>query len=320
MAMTDIYRLGVAVKLLGAPLRSHDSRRWQNRPHLSVSLAYVRDVLEHLHSHEIHFYRLSSQLAPYATHPELTQFHHQIDQCHTELANIGDLARLYDIRLSMHPAQYVRLNSPVPDRVERSLWELDHAVTLMDAMGLDLNCVIVVHVGGAYGDPLAARDRFATTYDQLPARVRRRIVLENDDRTFDLQDVLWIHQRTGVRIALDVLHHRCLNRSGFSLEEALRLALTSWPPDQKPKIHYSSPRTELRRLYRDGAWRIQMPLANQHSDFIEPFGFIELLRMARGKQLRAFDIMLEVKAKDLALYRLRQQVERYAPELHPFLA
>jgi UV DNA damage endonuclease len=316
----DRYRLGVAVKLLGAPLRAHDSRRWQNRPHLSVSLAYLRDILEYLHSQGIRFYRMSSQLAPYATHPDLPQFHRQIDECRTELAAIGDLARLYNVRLSLHPAQFVRLSSPDPQRVARARDELDHAAALLDAMGTDRDAVIVVHVGGAYGDPSAARARFVAAYDSLSAPVRRRLALENDDRLFDIQDVHWIHRRTGIRLALDVLHHRCLNPAGIPLADALGVALATWPADQKPKIHYSCPRTELRRLYKNGGWQIQMPLPNQHSDFINPFSFIDLLKLSRNAGLRPFDIMLEAKAKDLALLRLRQLVEHYAPDIAHCLA
>lgn len=316
----DCYRLGIPVKLLGAPLRSHDSRRWQNNPHLSVSLAYLRDILEYLHSQRIHFYRLSSQLAPYATHPDLPQFHRQLDECQTELAAVGDMARLYDMRLSLHPAQYVRLNSPEPSRALRAHQELELCASLLDAFGADANAVIVIHVGGAYGDPLAARARFVDAFERLPPLVRRRLALENDDRIFSLQDTLWVHRRTGIPLVLDILHHRCLNPAGVPLCDALVVALATWPPHQKPKIHFSSPRTELRRLYRNGEWRVQMPLPNQHSDFLHPFEFIDLLNTAREANLRPFDIMLEAKAKDLALLRLRQLVDRYAPDLAQLLS
>jgi len=75
-------RLGFAVKVMGQPdLKSHDTRRWQNDPHLSVSLAYVRDIFGYLGRVGIRMYRLSSELAPYLTHPDLPQFHHQLDEC-----------------------------------------------------------------------------------------------------------------------------------------------------------------------------------------------------------------------------------------------
>jgi UV DNA damage endonuclease len=312
--------LGFAVKVLGAPLPSHDSRRWQNRPHLSVSLAYLRDILEYLYTHDIHFYRLAGQLAPYSTHPDLPQFHRQIEECTTELAAAGDLARLYRVRLSLHPAHYVRLSSPDPAQVQRARQELESAALQLDAMGLGLEAVVVIHVGGSYGNRAAGRERFVRALDLLPTAARRRLVLENDDRNYSLLDALWIHRRTGLRVVLDVLHHHCLNPEGLPLSEALGMALATWPAAEQPKIHFSSPRTELRTLHRNGRLHLQMPLPNQHSDFIHPFEFIAFLHSARAAGLRPFDVMLEAKAKELALLRLRAQVTHYAPELASLLA
>lgn len=311
----EVYRLGIPVKVVGAGLRSHDSRRWQNQPHLSVSLAYVRDIFEYLHSRAICFYRLAGALAPYVTHPDMPQFHDQIEECGTELAAIGDLARLYGIRLTMHPAHYIQLSSPDEVRVQRSIEELEAKSTLLDAMGVGSESTMVIHVGGAYDDKLASRERFVQRVSQLPATLRSRIVLENDDRLYGIEDVLWIHRQTGLRIVLDTLHHRCINPQGMPVVEALQLALATWPTDQQPKIHFSSPRTEARQLIRNGRAQLQMPLARQHSDFLNPFEFIEFMRAARAMKVRPFDVMLEAKGKDLALLRLRQQVAHYAPDL-----
>lgn len=316
---TSLFRLGFAVKVLGAPLRSHDSRRWQNQPHLSVSLAYLRDIFEYLHTREIRFYRLAGQLAPYLTHPELPTFHHQIEECATELAALGDLARDYRLRLTLHLAHFIQLSSPDEVRAARSRQELAVAAQLLAAMGLGVEAVIVVHIGGVYGDLEASRERFARNFERLPAAVQSRLALENDDRHFGLQDVLWLHRRTGIRVVLDTLHHRCLNPTGHPLANALALALDTWPAGERPKIHVSSPRTALRQFYRNGQRFVQPPLPNQHSDFIDVFTFIDLLRSARTANLRPFDIMLEAKAKDLALLRLREQVARFAPDLASLL-
>lgn len=315
MDTRNIYRLGIPVKVVGTGLRSHDSRRWQNQPHLSVSLAHVRDIFEYLHSHHIHFYRLAGALAPYLTHPDMPQFHNQVEECSSELATTGDLARLYAIRLTMHPGHYIQLGSPERARVQRSIDELAAAAKLMDAMGLGVDSVVVIHVGGEYDDKLASRDRFVRTVSALPQSIRNRIVLENDDRLYSVADALWIHERTGVRIVLDTLHHRCVNPNALPVADALKLALATWPPNQRPKIHFSSPRTEARQLFRNGRTHLQVPLARQHSDFLNPFEFIELLRDARANGLRPFDVMLEAKGKDLALLRLREQVKQYAPDL-----
>lgn len=315
LATRHTYRLGFPVSVLGELLRSHDSRRWQNQPHLSVSLAYLRDLFGYLQRQEIYFYRLAGQLAPYVTHPALPHFHRQIDECWNELAAIGDLARQQRLRLTMHPGHYIQLSSADETRVARSCQELEICTMLLDAMGLGTDAVVVIHIGGLYGEKRASLERFTRNFAALPSVVRSRIALENDDRTFDLQDLLWVHRRTGVRLVLDVLHHRCLNGGQMALLEALALALATWPADQQPKIHFSSPRTELRHLYRNRQQHLAMPLPHQHSDFIDPFTFIEFMQAALKSAARPFDIMLEAKAKELALLRLRTHLAQFAPEL-----
>ena len=106
-------RLGFPVKVLGKPgLKSNDTRRWQQSPHLRVSLAFVRDIFAYLKQRDITMYRLSSDLAPYLTHPELPQFRDQIAECARELEDLGVIARSQHLRLSFHPSQYIILNSP----------------------------------------------------------------------------------------------------------------------------------------------------------------------------------------------------------------
>jgi UV DNA damage endonuclease len=319
----DRYRLGIATRILGAPIRPHDSRRWQQQPHLSVSLAYVRDILTYLESQEIRFYRLSSQLAPYATHPALPQFHRQIVEAAGDLAAVGDMARAAGVRLTMHPAPYVQLAAADETQAQRAAQELAVAARLLDGMGLGAEGVLVVHVGQGRANentaPEQALARFARRFDALDPAARARLAVENDDRVFDLHSLLWLHKRTGVRLVLDTLHHRCLNRAGLSLVEALGAALATWPAHETPKIHVSSPRTELRVTRRHGRTVLQAPLPNQHSDFVNAFEFIDLLRATRDARLRPFDVMLEAKAHDLALLRLRTQVAEFAPALAPLI-
>ena len=110
------HRLGFAVKVLGqGGVPSHDTRRWQSGPHLSVSLDRLEagTPVTLFERHDISMYRMSSSLAPYATHPELPQFHGQVAECEARLAEIAGRARAMDVRLSTHPGQYVVLNSSV---------------------------------------------------------------------------------------------------------------------------------------------------------------------------------------------------------------
>lgn len=308
--------LGFAVKPLARPeLKSHDSRRWQNRPHLSVSLAYLRDVFAYLAAARIGMYRMSSDLAPYVTHPDLPAFRAQVAECAAELAEAGALAKRLGLRLSFHPSQHVVLNAPDEALAAKSAADLIVNASILDGMGLGPEAVVVTHLGGVYGEHENARARFAENYARLPETARRRLVLEHDDTRFGVADILWVHERTGIRLVFDNLHHRLNNPDGRSVREALAACLATWPAGVRPKIHFSTSRTEW--LVEAGG-AADVPQIRQtrwayHADYVNPFEFIDFLRQAAG--LRAFDVMLEVRAKDLALLQLRDDLARFAPDL-----
>lgn len=305
-------RLGFAVKIAGRPdLKSNDARRWQNNPHLRVSLGYLDRIFDYLAEHEVRMYRISSDIAPYITHPDLPQFHGQIDECQDELAALGERARALGLRLSMHPAQYIVLNSPTERVFEASVRDFVTQARFLDALGVDLNAKIVTHTGGVYGDRLAAAERFMRRYEALPSSVRRRLVLENDEVSWAVEEILPIHERTGIPLVFDNLHHAVNNPSGLTLADALHRCLATWPPDQTPKIHFSSQRHEDREVVRRNQASRQRSLASvppkpgQHADWVDGSEFIALLDGAGDAR---FDVMLEAKQKQLALFRLREDL------------
>jgi UV DNA damage endonuclease len=309
-------RLGFVVKPLAQPaLKSHDNRRWQNNPHLSVSLMYLRDVIRYLSASNIGMYRVSSDLAPYATHPNMLQFRSQSQECERELAQVGQMAREAGIRLSFHSAQHVLLNSPHSDLVARSGADLTSQAMILDLMGLGREAVVVTHLGGIYGDREASRRRFVQEFRKLPEVTRRRLVLENDDTRFGVSDTVWVHQQTGVPLVFDNLHHRLNNPCDWPTREALAACLATWSSDVRPKIHFSTPRSDWLVTQKPGAEQPQVRHTrwSYHSDYVNPFEFIDFVRVAQG--LPEFDIMLEVRAKDLALLQLREDLTRYAPAI-----
>ena len=317
--MTAPLRLGFPVKVMTRPdLKSNDTRRWQKGPHLKTSLEYIDAILDHLAKKRITMYRMSSDLAPYATHPDMPQFHCMVAESDAELRAIGAKARALDIRLSFHPSQFVLLNSPDPELTRKSIWDLASQAEMLDRMELGPEAVLVTHVGGTYGDVEASRARWATTWPTLPQHVRRRLVLEHDDIRFSAADVIWVHEQTGVRLVFDYQHHWCLNPSGLDAIEALRRILLTWPSDVRPKIHFSSPRTELRELVRTDrktkkkVKSLVPPIWTGHADFTNPFEFARFMRDAAGLE---FDVMLEGKSKDISLLKLRPDLLRYAPDV-----
>lgn len=312
-------RLGFPVKVLGQKgLKSNDARRWQSNPHLRVSIGYLHAIFDYLERRRISMYRMSSDIAPYETHPDLTRFHGQVRACANELRALGLEAGRLGLRLSLHPSQFIVINSPDADLRRKSVWDLESQAEILDCMEVGPEAVVVIHAGGTYGDIASGIDRWCRTWDELPERVRARVVLENDDMRYSAANVLAIHERTGVRLIFDVQHFWCLNPEGLELRPTLERFLRTWPAGARPKVHFSSPRTEMREVARKSRITgkketvLLPPVWTGHADFNHPFEFIAFMRSMSGLE---FDVMLEAKAKDLALLRLRQDLLRYAPDV-----
>ncbi|MDQ3874500.1 MAG: UV DNA damage repair endonuclease UvsE [Actinomycetota bacterium] len=307
------YRLGFAVKILGrGGLATADTRRWQSGPHLSRSLELLERAFDYLDANDLRVFRLSSGTVPYGTHPYLPEldYRRQIEGCAQELALLGAKARGYGLRLSTHPGQYTVLNAEDEDVRRKALLDVEQDALLLDALGQGPDAVVVVHVGGRYADRARALDRWEQSFGQLSEQARRRIAVEHDERSFDLADALELHARTGARVIFDLHHHRCNPAPAFGeLAGAVAAACRTWPVGVRPKVHLSSPRTELRETGRGREVRLVAPLLDQHADFATPWDLLELLRAAPG----SLDVMVEAKAKDLAVLWLRRQLERVAP-------
>jgi UV DNA damage endonuclease len=235
-----------------------------------------------------------------------------------ELQETGRKARELGLRLSFHPSQFVVLNSPDAELVRKSVWDLSAQAEMLDLMELGPEAVVVIHVGGTYGARRESADRWARNWKTLPDHVRHRLVLEHDDLRFSAADVLWIHEQTGVRLIFDYQHFWCLNPEDLDMRATLVAILKTWPEGVRPKIHFSTPRTELRQIVRRNRKTGKQekvyaaPVWTGHADFCNPFEFANFMRMAAGLE---FDVMLESKAKDLALIRLRPDLLRYAGDV-----
>jgi len=310
MPVLDIppYRLGFAVKILGGGgLRTNDARRWQSGPHLRVSLELLDAAFEHLDAIDVRVFRMSSSTVPYGTHPDLPQFDYrrQIEDCAAELEALGAKARRLGLRLSTHPGQYTVINAEDETLAAKSLLDLEQDALLLDALGQPEEACVVVHVGGVYGDRDAARARWAASYERLSERAQRRVVVEHDETSFALVDVLWLHARTGAKVVYDLHHDRCNPSPGLGLADAY----ATWPAGIRPKAHLSSPRTELRTVGKGRAAKLVAPLLDQHADFATPWDLRDLVRSAPGP----LDVLVEAKAKDLAVLWLRRQLARVEP-------
>lgn len=315
------YRLGFAVKVLAAPqpIKEADRRRWQSDPSLRRSIELLHGVFDHLERIGVRMYRMSSNVIPYGTHPDLPQFDYrrQLEACADALAALGARARQIGLRLSTHPGQYTVINGPEPGLRDRSLAELESHAALLDALGCRPDATVVVHVGGLYGDRASALDRWCEAWELLSDGAKARIGLENDERLFGVGDVLEVSRRTGVRVVYDHHHARINPTPALPPRDAIAAAFATWPAGVRPKVHLSSPRAAVHWVRRPvpGTRRARdvavLPDLAPHADLVSPFDFVELMSLVPAP----VDVMLEAKAKDLALLWLRRQLEAVAPDV-----
>ena len=236
----------------------------------------------------IKMFRLSSDIVPFATH-EVSKGIDFMSWIRRDLRRIGELCKDNEIRCSMHPSQIVNINSPNKDVVRSSIKDLIYHYNLLNSMKLD-DFNIIIHVGGVYGDKVEAMKRFVKVFNKLPEQLQNHIVLENDDKSYSINDVLEIHNHTGVKIVLDILHHYCCN-DGSELD--LKSIFDTWN-GKCPKIHISSPKSD--KEFRS------------HADMIDFDYCKEFLNQAECYE---FDIMIEAKGKDLAVDKFKKDFKEY---------
>ena len=257
------------------------------------NLRNTRRLLYHNSAHDISVYRFTSRLIPLATHP-LTSGWTWKEDLKDELRSLGDYVKERGFRVSAHPDHFTLLNSPRNEVVEKSLEDLEYHNSIFQGMGLDGLAKLVIHVGGLYRDKEQSTKRFVENFSALPAYIRDRITLENDDRTYTTADVLEICRKIHVPMVLDIHHHWC-NSGGTDLESLLEGVFDTWKGQSLvPKIHLSSPKD--RKNFRG------------HADYIDSAFFVDFLETAQ-KTRQNFDVMLEAKNKDLALFKLMKDLE-----------
>ena len=249
-------------------------------------------ILQHNVQNGFYFFRISSDLVPFASHPVCT--FDWAGHFRGQFRKVGDFIREHNIRISMHPDQFVVINSPKDDVVERSVWELEYHCTVLDRMALDSTAKIQIHVGGVYGDKRSATNRFIERYSFLSKSLKSRLVIENDDRSYRLEDCLSVHEKIGIPILFDTFHHQCLN-NGETLRQGLQLSGSTWKEsDGIPMVDYSS----QQRGQRPGS----------HAKTLNRASFKKFIHETKGVD---FDLMLEIKDKETSAFKALKILREY---------
>lgn len=233
----------------------------------------------------IRFFRLPSELVPFASH-QVCREPWQTDFA-PHFRKIGAYIQANDLRVALHPGQFTLINSPSEQVFENSRAELIYQIEILDLMGLDSTHKIQIHVGGVYDDKVNSMLRFTRRFLMLPAEVRRRLVIENDDRLYSVRDCYEIANAVGIPIVFDNLHHQ-LNNVGDSLVEAFDAAYSTWKGiDGFPMVDYSSQETGKR--------------PGNHAQTVDLDDFFNFLVDVRRYD---FDVILEIKDKENSVLKV----------------
>ena len=206
------------------------------------------------------------------------------------LHSAGVKAKTHNLRITSHPGPFNVLTSPHPHVVDNCVNDLTMHGDVFDMLGLTRTHFnkINIHIGGAYGDKPAAMKRFCENFNLLPESVKSRLTVENDDKAsmYSVKDLYHeVYNVIGVPIVFDYHHHKFCD-GGLGEQEALELAISTWPEGITPATHYSESRREEQG---DDTIRVQA-----HSDYI--YDKIDTY----GNDI---DIMVEAKRKELAVQK-----------------
>ena len=254
-----------------------------------LALLNAKDIIKILEWNRLNgisLFRLSSAIVPWGDHLDLTQLK-DYKEIKSELKKAGDFAKFHNMRINSHPGPFVVLTSPKEQVVTNAIADLELHGKIFDMMGLSKTRYnnINIHCNGVYGDKQSAMDRFIQNFKRVSPAVRNRLTLENDDKAtmYSVLDLMYIHQNTGIPIVFDYHHHNFCT-GGLTEEEALKLAVTTWPDGIKPEVHYS----ESKAIHEENN-KLKL---QAHSDYIKQ------LPNTYGIDV---DVMVEAKAKELAI-------------------
>jgi len=254
-----------------------------------LSLLNSRDLCEIVKwnvENGINFFRISSDIFPWASEYNIEDLP-QYQRIKTVLSSCGNYARDNGVRLTSHPGPFNVLVSPREHVVQNTITDLTNHGKVFDLLGLDRTPYnkINIHCNGVYGDKQSAMERFCKNFELLPESVQTRLTVENDDKAtmYSVKDLMYIHERIGIPIVFDYHHHKFCT-GDMTEQEALELAISTWPKDITPVVHYS----ESKALHESN----DKLKPQAHSDYINN------LPNTYGNKV---DIMVESKAKELSI-------------------
>ena len=231
----------------------------------SLAMQNIQDTFAILRwnaEHSIYNFRISSELLPFASHPDY--YHtYDFDRFRPMLARLGETAKKYNQYITMHPGQYNQLTSVRSSVIQQTVYDIDTHAKILDAMGDGAEKSVIVIHGGARGTSKAnSLALFRDNFKLLSESSRRRLVLENDEIVYTVEDLLQVSGDLGIPIVFDTHHHN-LNPGTLDILTAAELcAETFTRRGLVPLMHVSKSRPGVKETDSVRARRA-------HSDFVD---------------------------------------------------
>ena len=255
------------------------------------NLKALKEILTYNIKNNIHFYRLTSKLVPLATHNKIDfDYITPLKDLYNEIANI---IRENKMRIDTHPDQYAVLNSMDKKIVKNTIEILEYHYKILKALKIKEK-IIILHVGSSTCGKKASITRFINNFNKLPDYLKNCIAIENDDKIYNIKDVLSLCKKLNIPMVLDYHHYIC-NNEGEKIEDYITDIINTWQT-KTPKFHFSSPKSLLKKEFRS------------HNNYINSDDFINFLNITKITN-KDIDIMLEAKAKDDAISRLVRELK-----------
>lgn len=259
---------------------------------IAHNLKALENIIDYNIENNIKLFRISSDIIPFGSSPVNTL--HWWSLFETSFQRIGCKIKNSGIRVSMHPGQYTVLNSPDDDIVNRAVLDLEYHARVLDSLGLSAQHKIILHIGGVYKDKTQAIQRFSQNYNRLNKCIKQRLIIENDDRNYNILDVLEIGKKLKIPVVFDNLHNE-INPCDQEHTESFWISecKNTWKDTDGPqKIHYSQQSPNKR--------------PGSHSDTICTDKFLAFYKEIQTNNV---DIMLEVKDKNLSTVKCIKLIE-----------
>jgi UV DNA damage endonuclease len=266
----------------------NDKKNQKIKEIVNKNLDNLMEVLKYNKKNEIYFYRMSSKIFPLATHPKVK--YNFIKNHKEKMDKIGRYIRENNMRVDIHLDQFCVLNSTNEQTVKSTINIIKFYKNMFKA--LKINSYMIIHIGSGKNGKEKSIERFIKNFNRLDKESQKKLIIENDDKIFNIKDTLYISKKLKIPMVLDYHHYVC-NNNDEKLEIYLKEIFDTWKNDI-PKVHISSKKNS--KNYRN------------HNDYININDAIKLIEIIKYEK-RNIDIMIEAKQKDNAMFKLIRELK-----------